>query len=100
MRKSPVSKDIDLRALAKYTYDFSGADITEICQRACKYAISETIDVKFPNTSLAYIEFEKEMKLERRQERMLKGVHKKEAMLAYVKHNYEVKKNKLLDFMA
>jgi transitional endoplasmic reticulum ATPase len=44
LRKSPVSKDIDLVALARYTHGFSGADITEICQRACKYAIRETIE--------------------------------------------------------
>ena len=44
MRKSPVAKDVDLRALAKYTQGFSGADITEICQRACKYAIRENIE--------------------------------------------------------
>ncbi|XP_022857169.1 cell division control protein 48 homolog E-like, partial [Olea europaea var. sylvestris] len=34
LRKSPLSKDVDLTALAKYTQGFSGADITEICQRA------------------------------------------------------------------
>ncbi|KAG2690118.1 hypothetical protein I3843_09G168900 [Carya illinoinensis] len=44
LRKSPVSKGVDLRALAKYTQGFSGADITEICQRACKYAIRENIE--------------------------------------------------------
>jgi len=44
LRKSPVSKDVDLRALAKYTQGFSGADITEICQRSCKYAIRENIE--------------------------------------------------------
>ncbi|KAG6746047.1 hypothetical protein POTOM_050559 [Populus tomentosa] len=44
LRKSPVSKDVDLTALAKYTNGFSGADITEICQRACKYAIRENIE--------------------------------------------------------
>ncbi|KAJ9553950.1 hypothetical protein OSB04_017995 [Centaurea solstitialis] len=43
LRKSPVSKDVDLGALAKYTQGFSGADITEICQRACKYAIRDNI---------------------------------------------------------
>uniref|UniRef100_A0A2N9GC09 AAA+ ATPase domain-containing protein n=1 Tax=Fagus sylvatica TaxID=28930 RepID=A0A2N9GC09_FAGSY len=43
LRKSPVAKDIDLTALAKFTAGFSGADITEICQRACKYAIREDI---------------------------------------------------------
>ncbi|KAK9901936.1 hypothetical protein M0R45_001807 [Rubus argutus] len=44
LRKSPVSKYVDLRALAKYTTGFSGADITEICQRACKYAIRDNIE--------------------------------------------------------
>ncbi|KAL1363879.1 hypothetical protein HN51_012035 [Arachis hypogaea] len=44
LRKSPISKDVDLSALARYTHGFSGADITEICQRACKYAIREDIE--------------------------------------------------------
>nr|XP_023879016.1 cell division cycle protein 48 homolog [Quercus suber]POE77308.1 cell division cycle protein 48 like [Quercus suber] len=44
LRKSPISKEIDLAALARYTQGFSGADITEICQRACKYAIRENIE--------------------------------------------------------
>jgi transitional endoplasmic reticulum ATPase len=44
LRKSPVAKDVDLNALAKYTQGFNGADITEICQRACKYAIRENIE--------------------------------------------------------
>ncbi|CAA2969012.1 cell division cycle 48 homolog [Olea europaea subsp. europaea] len=44
LRKSPLSKDVDLTALAKYTQGFSGADITEICQRAVKYAIRENIE--------------------------------------------------------
>ncbi|CAN1253003.1 Cell division cycle protein 48 homolog [Linum perenne] len=44
LRKSPLAKEVDLRALAKYTQGFSGADITEICQRACKYAIRENIE--------------------------------------------------------
>eukprot|EP00951_Prasinocladus_malaysianus_P022311 scaffold186503_cov32-Prasinocladus_malaysianus.AAC.1 len=30
--------------LVKFTNGFSGADITEICQRACKYAIRESIE--------------------------------------------------------
>jgi transitional endoplasmic reticulum ATPase len=30
--------------LARVTNGFSGADITEICQRACKYAIRESIE--------------------------------------------------------
>ena len=43
LRKSPVSADIDLEALAKATEGFSGADITEICQRAAKNAIRESV---------------------------------------------------------
>ena len=39
LRKSPVADDVDTALLVKYTNGFSGADITEICQRACKYAI-------------------------------------------------------------
>ena len=35
LRKSPLAKEVDLEVLAKATNGFSGADITEICQRAC-----------------------------------------------------------------
>lgn len=44
LRKSPLAKEVDLEALARYTQGFSGADITEICQRASKYAIREDIE--------------------------------------------------------
>uniref|UniRef100_A0A671MNM6 Transitional endoplasmic reticulum ATPase n=1 Tax=Sinocyclocheilus anshuiensis TaxID=1608454 RepID=A0A671MNM6_9TELE len=44
LRKSPISKDVDLDYLAKMTNGFSGADLTEICQRACKLAIRESIE--------------------------------------------------------
>ncbi|KAH9778186.1 hypothetical protein KPL71_007261 [Citrus sinensis] len=44
LRKSPVSKDVDLEKLAQFTQGFSGADITEICQRACKDATREEIE--------------------------------------------------------
>ncbi|RMZ99158.1 transitional endoplasmic reticulum ATPase [Brachionus plicatilis] len=44
LRKSPISKDVDLEFLAKATHGFSGADLTEICQRACKIAIRELIE--------------------------------------------------------
>ncbi|KAJ3196753.1 AAA ATPase cdc48 [Irineochytrium annulatum] len=43
LRKSPVSGDVDLDFMAKSTHGFSGADLTEICQRACKLAIRESI---------------------------------------------------------
>jgi len=44
LRKSPVAKDVDLNYLAKVTEGFSGADLTEICQRAGKLAIRESIE--------------------------------------------------------
>eukprot|EP00891_Asterochloris_glomerata_P005460 jgi/Astpho2/5460/Aster-07999 len=44
LRKSPVAEDVDVDALVRHTNGFSGADITEICQRACKYAIRENIE--------------------------------------------------------
>ncbi|KAG0309736.1 AAA ATPase cdc48 [Dissophora globulifera] len=44
LRKSPVSTEIDLNFIAKSTLGFSGADLTEICQRACKLAIRENIE--------------------------------------------------------
>ena len=44
LRKSPISKDVDIMYLAKMTHGFSGADLTEICQRACKMAIRESIE--------------------------------------------------------
>ncbi|CCI43479.1 unnamed protein product [Albugo candida] len=43
LRKSPVSKDVDLNFLAQKTDKFTGADLTEICQRAAKLAIRESI---------------------------------------------------------
>jgi len=44
LRKSPVARDVDIAVLARYTQGFSGADVNEICQRACKYAIREHIE--------------------------------------------------------
>merc|ERR1711871_1061438 len=44
MRKSPLGEDVDLTALATSTSGFSGADLTEICQRASKMAIRENIE--------------------------------------------------------
>ena len=41
LRKSPVSDDIDFLHLANITDQFPGADVTEVCQRACKLAIRE-----------------------------------------------------------
>jgi transitional endoplasmic reticulum ATPase len=43
LRKTPLNKDVDLAYLATQTDKFSGADLTEICQRAAKLAIREDI---------------------------------------------------------
>lgn len=44
LRKSPIEPSVDLEQLAKATEGFSGADITEICQRAAKNAIREAVN--------------------------------------------------------
>ena len=44
LRKSPIAADVDLEHLAGTLEGFSGADCTEICQRACKLAIREAIE--------------------------------------------------------
>eukprot|EP00735_Rhodelphis_limneticus_P013894 TRINITY_DN7856_c0_g1::TRINITY_DN7856_c0_g1_i1::g.23808::m.23808 TRINITY_DN7856_c0_g1::TRINITY_DN7856_c0_g1_i1::g.23808 ORF type:complete len:803 (-),score=249.15,sp/P54774/CDC48_SOYBN/80.67/0.0,AAA/PF00004.24/1e-47,AAA/PF00004.24/1.5e-46,CDC48_N/PF02359.13/4.5e-23,AAA_22/PF13401.1/1.2e+03,AAA_22/PF13401.1/1.5e-05,AAA_22/PF13401.1/0.0031,RuvB_N/PF05496.7/1.2e-05,RuvB_N/PF05496.7/9.2e-06,AAA_16/PF13191.1/1.6e-05,AAA_16/PF13191.1/0.00044,AAA_17/PF13207.1/2.1e-05,AAA_17/PF13207.1/0.00078,AAA_33/PF1 len=44
LRKSPIAPDVDLSVIARVTKGFSGADLTEICQRACKLAIREAIE--------------------------------------------------------
>merc|ERR1712099_154480 len=44
LRKSPVSKEVDLAYLSAQTDKFTGADLTEICQSACKLAIREEIE--------------------------------------------------------
>merc|ERR1719482_407258 len=43
-RKSPVAAEVDFTYLARTLHGFSGADITEICQRAAKMAIRESIE--------------------------------------------------------
>jgi len=43
LRKSPTDDDLVLEHFANITDGFSGADITEVCQRACKLAIREDI---------------------------------------------------------
>ncbi|EGC32661.1 cell division cycle protein 48 [Dictyostelium purpureum] len=50
LKKSPVAKDVDLDFLAQKTQGFSGADLTEICQRACKLAIRESIEKDIQTT--------------------------------------------------
>jgi transitional endoplasmic reticulum ATPase len=44
LKKSPISQDVDLGFLSKQTHGYSGADLTEICQRAAKLAIRDSIE--------------------------------------------------------
>merc|ERR1711936_431056 len=44
LRKTPIAKTVDLNYMAKVTKGFSGADLTEICQRSVKLAIRENIE--------------------------------------------------------
>lgn len=46
LRKSPVAKDVDLVYIAKVTHGYSGADLTEVCQRAVKLAIRQSIEAE------------------------------------------------------
>jgi len=46
LRKTPVANEVDIAYLAKLTKGFSGADLTEICQRAVKLAIRENIEAE------------------------------------------------------
>jgi len=44
LKKSPVAPQVSLEFLAKHTHGFSGADLAEICQRAAKLAIRQSIE--------------------------------------------------------
>ena len=44
LRKSPIAQNISFEFLAELTDGFTGADITELCQRATKAAIRESIE--------------------------------------------------------
>ena len=46
LRKTPVAQNVSLEFLAKMTEGFSGADCTEMCQRATKAAIRESIEAE------------------------------------------------------
>jgi len=43
LRKSPIAPNVSFDFMADLTQDFTGADITELCQRAAKSAIRESI---------------------------------------------------------
>jgi transitional endoplasmic reticulum ATPase len=64
LRRSPLAPDVDLEHLAKSTPGFSGADITEICQRAVKLAIRESIEKDIESTRAKEATMETEGKQE------------------------------------
>jgi transitional endoplasmic reticulum ATPase len=46
LRKSPIAPNISFEFLAQLTEGFTGADLTELCQRATKAAIRESIEAE------------------------------------------------------
>ena len=46
LRKSPIAPNINMDFLGELTDGFTGADITELCQRATKAAIRESIEAE------------------------------------------------------
>ena len=53
LRKSPVAKNVSLDFCSDLTENFTGADITELCQRAAKSAIREAINAEEERRRLA-----------------------------------------------
>jgi transitional endoplasmic reticulum ATPase len=47
LRKTPIARDVDLNFIANITDGFSGADLTEICQKAAKSAVRDVLDHLF-----------------------------------------------------
>jgi transitional endoplasmic reticulum ATPase len=43
LRKTPIARDVDLNFVANITDGFSGADLTEICQKAAKSAVRDVL---------------------------------------------------------
>jgi len=53
LRKSPVHPNVNMDFCSDLTDGFTGADITELCQRACKAAIREAIAAEEERRRLA-----------------------------------------------
>ena len=47
LRKTPIARDVDLNFVAQITDGFSGADLTEICQKAAKSAVRDVFLFSF-----------------------------------------------------
>lgn len=52
LKNTPLNKNVDILLLAKLTQNFSGADLTEICQRSVKLAIRESIEYSKNNPNV------------------------------------------------
>merc|ERR1712070_970953 len=53
LRKSPIAPNVSFEFLSEWTKDFTGADITELCQRAAKSAIRDSISAEEDRRRLA-----------------------------------------------
>ena len=53
LRKSPIAPNVSMDFCSDLTENFTGADITELCQRACKAAIREAISAEEERRRLA-----------------------------------------------
>lgn len=70
LKKTPLAPDVNLEEMAMALEGFSGADISEVCQRAAKLAIRESIEYEIKNPdfkedpvpALSAIHFQESMK--------------------------------------
>lgn len=52
LRKTPIDEKVNLKVMAQELEGFSGADLAEICQRAAKLAIRESIEAEIENPTM------------------------------------------------
>ena len=65
LAKCPLDKDVNVSLLAEVTNGFSGSDLTEICQRAAKSAVRQSIENDI-EVLIGQQHFEEVMKIARR----------------------------------
>ena len=46
LRKTPIARDVDINFMGQITEGFSGADLTEVCQKAAKSAVRDAIEAE------------------------------------------------------